>query len=284
LANLEGWPPYQFGGKYIDGILVESWDDLWLTRDVEYCRVGIMNSANPCWLSWRFWKFIITILRNIKYPFLMYNPWSTKTIWISQMTTGSSLKLGSSFKVLIRSKLAVLRIWNVWKTRQLFVKIKFAPDTDIGRHERHAGRGAMKYWALPGLTSLHRRNLWVCWKSRRWWAQHARHFHVYEVTGNQLPPNPSLTQSILKISESVTRSKVSEQCSSRRPTAPARNSRCYCIHVTPANLRSWDLICSLLSLSFPCSLFLSLFLSSTQSVAFSCVASLSLYLKSILCS
>jgi hypothetical protein len=72
-------------------------------------------------------------------PILMYNPWSTKTIWISQITTGSSLKAGRAFKVLIYAKPAVLRIWNVWKTRQLFVKIKFATDTDIGRHERHAG-------------------------------------------------------------------------------------------------------------------------------------------------
>ncbi len=113
----------------------------------------------------------------------------------------------------------------------------------------------MKYWALPGLTSLHRRNLWLCWKSRRWWAQLARHFHLYEVTGNQLRPNPWLTQSILNIRESVTWSKVSEQCWSRRPTAPARNSRRYWIHRTPANLRSWDLISSFFSLSLslaPC--------------------------------
>jgi hypothetical protein len=69
----------------------------------------------------------------------MYNPWPTKTIWISQITTYSSLKPGSSLKVLIDQEPEVLRIWNVWKTRQLFVKIKFAPDTDIGRHEWHAG-------------------------------------------------------------------------------------------------------------------------------------------------
>jgi hypothetical protein len=77
---------------------------------------------------------------------------------------------------------------------------------------------------LLGLTSLHKRNLWMCWKRRRWWAQHARQFHLYEVTGNQLRPFPLLTQSVLKISESVTRSKVGDQSSSRRPTAPARNS------------------------------------------------------------
>jgi len=129
---------------------------------------------------------------------------------------------------------------------------------------------------------------WMCWKRTRWWAQHASHFHLYEVTGNQLRPHPSLTQSILKISESVTRSKVRDQCSSSRPTAPARYSGRYWIHVTPANLRSSDLICSLLSLSLSLALLLSLFLSSTQSVAFSSVASLSLslslYLKYILCS
>ncbi len=210
--------------------------------------------------------------------FKMYNPWSTKTIWISQIPTGISLKPGSSFKVLICPKPAVLRIWKVWKTRQLFVKIKFAPDTDIGRHEWHAGGGQWNNERLLGLTSLHKRNLWMCWKSKRWWAQHARHFHLYELTGNQLPPNP------LKISESVTRSKVREQCSSRRPTAPARNSGHWWSHLTPANLRSWDLICSFLSLSLSLALLLSLFLSSTLSVAFSGVASLSLNLKSILCS
>jgi hypothetical protein len=42
---------------------------------------------------------------------------------------------------LIYPEPAVLRIWNVSKTRQLFVKIKFAPDTDMGRHEWHAGGG-----------------------------------------------------------------------------------------------------------------------------------------------
>ncbi len=202
-----------------------------------------MNSTNTCWVSWCFFKFIITILRNIKYPFLMCNPWSTKTIWISQITTGSSLKPGSSFKVLIYSRPAVLRISNVWKTRQLFVKIKFVPDTDIGRHEWHAGGGQWSNARFLGLIFLHRRNLWMCWKSRRWWAQHASHFHLYEVTGNQLRPHPLLTQSILEISD---------QCSNRRPTAPARNSRRYWIHLTPANLRSWDSICSFLSLSlFP---------------------------------
>jgi hypothetical protein len=39
---------------------------------------------------------------------------------------------------------------------------------------------------------------------------------VYEVPGNQLRPNPWLTQSRLKISKSVTRSKVREQCLRRR--------------------------------------------------------------------
>jgi hypothetical protein len=144
--------------------------------------------------------------------------------WISQITTGSSLKPDSSFKVLIYSKPAVLRIWKVWKPGSYFVKIKFAPDTDIGRHEWHAGEGQWNNERFLGLTSLHKRNLWMCWQSRRWWAQHARHFHLYEVIGNQLRPNPLLTQSILKISESVTRSEVSDQFLSRRPTAPASNS------------------------------------------------------------
>ncbi len=176
--------------------------------------------------------------------------------------------------------------------RNLLVKIKFAPDTDIGRHEWHAGRGQWNNDRFLGLASLHRRNLWMCWKSRRWWAQHARHFHLYEVTGNQLPPNPFLTPSILKISESVSRSKVSDQCSSRRPTAPVRNSWRYWIHLTPANLRSWDLICSFLSLSlslsFPCSLAESVSLFHPICCFLMCSLSLclspSLYLKYILCS
>jgi hypothetical protein len=48
----------------------ESWEDLWLTRNVDHCWAGIINCTNPCWASWRFWRFIITILRNIKYPLL----------------------------------------------------------------------------------------------------------------------------------------------------------------------------------------------------------------------
>jgi hypothetical protein len=186
---------------------------------------------------------------------------------------------------LMYSRPAVLRISNVWKTRQLFVKIKFAPDTDIVRHEWHAGGGQWNNERFLGLTSLHRRNLWMCWKSRHWWAQHASHFHLYEVTGNQLPPNPLLTQSILKISESVTRSKVRDQCWSRRPTAPARNSRRYGIHLTPANLRSWDPICSFLSLSlsFPCSLAESVSLVHPICCFLMCSLSLSLYTWNIFC-
>jgi len=41
-------------------------------------------------------------------------------------------------------------------------------------------------------------------------------FDLHEVPGNQLRPNPLVTQSILKIGESVTRSKVREQCLRRR--------------------------------------------------------------------
>jgi hypothetical protein len=109
------------------------------------------------------------------------------------------LKHGSSFKVLIYPEPPVLRIWNVSKTKQLFVKIKFAPDTadGSGRHEWHAGGwGQWNNERLLGLTSLHERNLWMWWKSRRWWAQHARQFHLYEVTGNQLGSNALLTQSM----------------------------------------------------------------------------------------
>jgi len=65
------------------------------------------------------------------------------------------LKTDSSFKVLIYPEPAVLRSWNVWKTRQRFVKVKFAPDADIGRHEWHARGGQWNNERLLGLTSLH---------------------------------------------------------------------------------------------------------------------------------
>jgi hypothetical protein len=107
---------------------------------------------------------------------------------------------------LIYTKPAVLRIWNVWKTRLLFVKIKIAPDTDIGRHEWHAGGGneiMSACWAshlyrgeicgcvekagVGGHSTQGTFNLWMCWKSRRWWAQHAkaRHFKFVDVLKKQ---------------------------------------------------------------------------------------------------
>jgi hypothetical protein len=66
------------------------------------------------------------------------------------------LKPGSSSKLLIYPEPAVLRIWNVSKPKQLFVKIKFAPDTadDIGRHEWHAGGWQWNNERFLGLTSL----------------------------------------------------------------------------------------------------------------------------------
>ncbi len=60
------------------------------------------------------------------------------------------MKPGSSYKVLIDPKPAVLRIWNVWKTTQLFVKLKFAPDADIGKDEWHAGGGQWNNERLLG--------------------------------------------------------------------------------------------------------------------------------------
>jgi hypothetical protein len=82
----------------------------------------------------------------------------------------------------------------------------------------------------------------------------------------------------LKISEWVTRSKLSEQCCSRRPTAL----------LNPPNSCQFEILRPDLffSLSLSLAVLLSLFLSSTESVASSCVASvsLSLYLKYILCS
>jgi hypothetical protein len=136
--------PPPFGGEYTDDIWIESWEYLWLTRDVDHCWVGIINRTNPCWVSWRFLRFIITILRNIKYPYFeMYNPWSIKKFWFSEITTGSSSKRGSSLKVwYIKNRRLSGSDWKRLRTRQLFVKIKFAPDTDIGRHEwQWGGRG-----------------------------------------------------------------------------------------------------------------------------------------------
>jgi hypothetical protein len=55
--------------------------------------------------------------------------------------------------------------------------------------------------------------------------------------------------------------KVNEQCLSRRlPAETARNSGRLWGHVTPANLRSWDLICSSTSLLSSFAESLSLFL------------------------
>jgi hypothetical protein len=110
----------------------------------------------------------------------MYNPWSKKTIWISQINTGSSLKPGSSFKVFICPKPAVLRIWNFWKTTQAVIcKNKICPGHWY-RYTRvtRGGGGQWNNKRLLGLTSLHKRNLWMCWKSRGWWAQHARQFQL----------------------------------------------------------------------------------------------------------
>jgi hypothetical protein len=121
---------------------------------------------------------------------------------------------------------AVLRIWNVWKTRLLFVKIKFAPDTDIGRHEWHAGEGGNEIMSACWASHLYTREICGCVEKAAVGGHSTQgsFSYLYEVIGNQLRPNPSLTLSILKISESVTRSKVSDQYFTRRPTAPARNS------------------------------------------------------------
>jgi hypothetical protein len=119
--------------------LVESWDDIWLTSDVEYCWAGIMNSTNPSWVSWRFWKFIITILRNIKYPFFMYNPWSTKKFELVKWPPVLlwNLAVLSRFCYIQKRRFSGSEAFE--KPVCYLAKSKFAPDTDIGRHERHAG-------------------------------------------------------------------------------------------------------------------------------------------------
>jgi hypothetical protein len=72
----------------------ESWEDLWLTRDVDHCWAGIINCTNPCWVSWRFWRFIITISQKYQIPTFYcideedYNNlfhMSKKTMWKCQI-------------------------------------------------------------------------------------------------------------------------------------------------------------------------------------------------------
>jgi hypothetical protein len=121
----------------------------------------------------------------------------------------------------------------------------------------------------------------MCWKSSRWWPQHARHFHLYELTGNQLRPFPLLTQSILKISESVTRSKVSDQYLREQEAYGACKK--FWTLVKPPNSCQFeilrpDLFFSL-SLSLLLALLLSLLLSSTHPVCYFLVRSLCLSLS-----
>ncbi len=72
----------------------ESWEDLWLTRDVDHCWAGIINCTNPCWVSWRFWRFSITISQKYQIPTFYcideedYNNlfhMSKKTMWKCQI-------------------------------------------------------------------------------------------------------------------------------------------------------------------------------------------------------
>jgi hypothetical protein len=170
--------------------------------DVDYCWAGIMNCTNPCWVPCRFLEIIITILRNIKYS-------SFKCI-ITHGPPKKKFELVKWPPVLLRN-LAVLtrfwyiqnrrfflRIWNVWKTRQLFVKIKFAPDADIGKDEWHAGGGQ--------------------WNNERLLGPHIfKQEKFVDVLKKQ-----ALVGTARKAMH-LTRSKVSDQCWSRR-AAPARNS------------------------------------------------------------
>jgi len=54
----ESWrlAPYQFGGKYSDDVWVESWEELWLTTDLDHCWAGIIDYTSPCWVSWRLYN------------------------------------------------------------------------------------------------------------------------------------------------------------------------------------------------------------------------------------
>ncbi len=109
-----------------------------------------------------------------------------KHIWERQITTGSSVKPGSSWRFEI-SRTGVSPILKCLKSRAVvFIKEsqvcppphwdRLTTDT-LGSNE----------WFL-GLTRLHNRSdLWMCWKIRLWWAQHASH-----LAGNQLRPSPLL--------------------------------------------------------------------------------------------
>jgi len=133
-------------------------------------------------------------------PIPNYFNFGWRRIWISQITTGSDSKPGGSFKVLIYPEPAVLRIWNVWKTRQ------FAADTDIGRHEWHAGVGVggNEIMSACWASHLYTREICGCVEKAGVVGGHSTQVtfsYLYEVTGNQLRPHTLLTQSILKISE-----------------------------------------------------------------------------------
>jgi len=65
-------------------------------------------------------------------------------------------------------------------------------------------------------SHLYKREICGCVEKAGVGGHSTQGFHLYQVTGNQLPPNPLPTESILKISESVTGSNVSDQCLRRR--------------------------------------------------------------------
>jgi hypothetical protein len=80
--------------------------DLWLTRDVDHCWAGIRNCIKPFpyWVSRRFLRLIITVLRK-KTHVQIYKPGFT-IFKISQITIGSlDLKCLKNRAVLFKNKM-----------------------------------------------------------------------------------------------------------------------------------------------------------------------------------
>jgi hypothetical protein len=120
---------------------------------------------------------------------------------------------------------------------------------------------------------MYTRNLWMCWKSRRWWAQHASHFQLPIRSYWESAATQPITDAvhILKLVRQWSGQKVSEQ------EASGRDCKKFWTLVRPRHSCQFEILRPHLFfyLSLLSSLLLSLFLYSSQSVAFSCLVSLS---------
>ncbi len=117
--------------------------------------------------------------------FFWYRTHCPQTHLRTSITTGSSVKPGSSWRFEI-SRTGVSPILKCLKSRAV-VFIKESQVCPQHWDKLTTDTLPSNEWFL-GLTRLHNRNdLWMCWKSRLWWAQHASH-----LAGNQLRPSPLL--------------------------------------------------------------------------------------------